>query len=85
MSGDVSTPIAPATALSKLMGLAAYTGRDKFRDERHDEINEFATTVSGANAGGRFRKAEAILWAKEDQASWEAGAAACEENIDWEE
>ncbi|KAJ7032240.1 hypothetical protein C8F04DRAFT_1262203 [Mycena alexandri] len=76
---DGSIPIAPATAL------AAYTGRDKFRDERHDEINEYSATLSGTNAGGKFRKAEAILWAKEDQALWESSAEASEENVDWEE
>ncbi|KAJ7771908.1 hypothetical protein B0H14DRAFT_2632378 [Mycena olivaceomarginata] len=73
-----------ASALSKLLGLAAYTGRDKFRDDRHDVIYELSTTLPGENAGGKFRKAEGILWAKEDQASWEE-AAAVEENIDWAE
>ncbi|KAJ7201545.1 hypothetical protein GGX14DRAFT_399888 [Mycena pura] len=71
-----------ASALSKLLGLAAYTGRDKFRDDRHDVIYELSATLPGENAGGKFRKAEGILWAKEDQASWEE-AAAVEENIDW--
>ncbi|KAJ7328294.1 hypothetical protein DFH08DRAFT_815799 [Mycena albidolilacea] len=73
-----------ASALSKLLGLAAYTGRDKFRDDCHDVIYELSTTLPGENAGGKFRKAEGILWAKEDQASWEE-AAAVEENIDWAE
>ncbi|KAJ7782180.1 hypothetical protein B0H14DRAFT_2630825 [Mycena olivaceomarginata] len=73
-----------ASALSKLLGLAAYTGRDKFRDDRHDVIYELSTTLPGENAGGKFRKAEGILWAEEDQASWEE-AAAVEENIDWVE
>jgi hypothetical protein len=36
------------------------------------------------NAGGKFRKAEALLWAQEDQASWEAAVKA-EENVDWAE
>ncbi|KAJ7027125.1 hypothetical protein C8F04DRAFT_1189936 [Mycena alexandri] len=76
---DGSIPIAPATALAKLMGLVAYTGRDKFRNKRHDKINEYSATLSGTNA------AEAILWAKEDQALWESSAEASEENIDWEE
>ncbi|KAJ7659372.1 hypothetical protein B0H17DRAFT_1212974 [Mycena rosella] len=75
-----STPEAPA--LSKLLGLAAYTGRDKFRDDRHNVIYELSTTLPGANAGGKFRKAEGLLWAKEDQVSWEA-AAAVVEDIDW--
>jgi hypothetical protein len=73
-----------ASALSKLLGLAAYTGHDKFRDDRHDVIYELSTTLPGTNAGGKFRKAEGILWAEEDQASWEE-AAAVEENIDWAE
>ncbi|KAJ7669674.1 hypothetical protein B0H17DRAFT_1209635 [Mycena rosella] len=77
-----STPEAPA--LSKLLGLAAYTGRDKFRDDRHNVIYELSTTLPGANAGGKFRKAEGLLWAKEDQVSWEA-AAAVVEDIDWAE
>ncbi|KAJ7726861.1 hypothetical protein B0H14DRAFT_2641015 [Mycena olivaceomarginata] len=73
-----------ASALSKLLGLTAYTGRDKFRDDRHNVIYELSTTLPGENAGGKFRKAEGILWAEEDQASWEE-AAAVEENIDWVE
>ncbi|KAJ7758976.1 hypothetical protein DFH07DRAFT_772312 [Mycena maculata] len=32
--------------------------------------------------GGKFRKAEALLWAKEDQASWEA-TAVVDEDVDW--
>ncbi|KAJ7694296.1 hypothetical protein B0H16DRAFT_1845749 [Mycena metata] len=77
-------PIAPATALAKLMGLATYTARDKFRDERHAEIHEYSLTLAGANAGGNFRKAEALMWAKEDQAFWADAAAAEEEDVDWE-
>ncbi|KAJ7884562.1 hypothetical protein B0H14DRAFT_2564277 [Mycena olivaceomarginata] len=73
-----------ASALSNLLGLAAYTGHDKFRDNHHDVIYELSTTLLGENAGGKFRKAEGILWAEEDQASWEE-AAAVEENIDWAE
>lgn len=77
--------MAPALALSKLFGLSAYTGRDKFREERHDEINEYSQTLSGSmNAGGKFRKAEAQLWAEEDHASWEA-AANDEEDVNWKE
>ncbi|KAF7345155.1 hypothetical protein MSAN_01891700 [Mycena sanguinolenta] len=73
------------SALAKLFGLASYTGRDKFRDECHDEIYEFSKTLpSSMNAGGRFVKAEAMLWAKEDQASWEVAATA-EEDVDWTE
>ncbi|KAJ7314885.1 hypothetical protein DFH08DRAFT_820862, partial [Mycena albidolilacea] len=73
-----------ALALSKLLTLAAYTSRDKFRDDRHNIIYELSTTLPGENTGGKFRKAEGILWAEEDQASWEE-AAAVEENINWAE
>ncbi|KAJ7328262.1 hypothetical protein DFH08DRAFT_815768 [Mycena albidolilacea] len=59
------------------------TGRDKFREDRHDEIHEYSKTLPGAiNAGGKFRKAESLMWAEEDQASWEA-AASSEEDVDW--
>ncbi|KAJ7107972.1 hypothetical protein C8R43DRAFT_1140118 [Mycena crocata] len=75
---------AERTALSKLLGLAAYTGRDKFRDDRHDVIHEYSKTLPGANPGGKFRKAEGLLWGKEDRAAWEA-AAVTEENVDWAE
>jgi hypothetical protein len=72
-------------ALAKLFGLGAYTGRDKFREDRHEEIDEYSKSLPGAiNAGGKFRKAEALLWAKEDQASWNA-AAATDEDVDWKE
>ncbi|KAJ6582151.1 hypothetical protein B0H19DRAFT_1370271 [Mycena capillaripes] len=78
-----SEPSAPS-AMVKLLNLATYTGRDKFREDRHDEIHEYSKTLPGAiNAGGKFRKAESLLWAKEDQASWEA-AASSEEGVDWE-
>ncbi|KAJ7018402.1 hypothetical protein C8F04DRAFT_1199034, partial [Mycena alexandri] len=42
----------------ELLRICAYTGRDKFRDECHDAIHEFSKTLSGSNAGGKFRKAE---------------------------
>ncbi|KAJ7824339.1 hypothetical protein B0H13DRAFT_337619 [Mycena leptocephala] len=81
--GGESTPEAPA--LAKLFGLTASTGRDKFRLDRHDDIHEYSKTLTGAmNAGGKFRHAEALMWAKEDQASWEAAATA-EEDVDWVE
>ncbi|KAJ7804607.1 hypothetical protein B0H13DRAFT_2687328 [Mycena leptocephala] len=81
--GGESTPEAPA--LAKLFGLTASTGRDKFRLDRHDDIQEYSKTLTGAmNAGGKFRHAEALMWAKEDQASWEAAATA-EEDVDWVE
>ncbi|KAJ7124676.1 hypothetical protein C8R43DRAFT_958733 [Mycena crocata] len=71
--------------LATLLGLVAATGRDKFREDRHEDIQEFSKTLPGtSNAGGKFRQAEAILWAKEDQASWEADAAA-DKNVDWAE
>ncbi|KAJ7698299.1 hypothetical protein B0H17DRAFT_1196883 [Mycena rosella] len=70
---------------SKLLGLAAYSGRDKFSDDRHDTIHEYSKTLPGpVNAGGKFRMAERLLWEKEDQAAWEAAAAA-DENVDWVE
>ncbi|KAJ7085632.1 hypothetical protein C8R43DRAFT_965198 [Mycena crocata] len=73
------------SALAKLMGLAAYTGRDKFRDDRHDEIEQYSKSLPGSsNAGGKFRKAEALLWAKEDQTVWETAATA-EDDVDWAE
>jgi hypothetical protein len=81
--GGESTPEAPA--LAKLFGLTASTGRDKFRLDHHDDIHEYSKTLTGAmNAGGKFRHAEALMWAKEDQASWEAAATA-EEDVDWVE
>ncbi|KAJ7252864.1 hypothetical protein C8J57DRAFT_1519652 [Mycena rebaudengoi] len=72
---------APA-ALAKLARIASYTGRDKFREEHHDEIFEYSKTLpSEMNAGGRFRKAEFLLYAQEDQALWEDAAA--NEEVDW--
>ncbi|KAJ7059819.1 hypothetical protein C8F01DRAFT_1231731 [Mycena amicta] len=82
-----SDAVAPASAsaLSKIFGLAAYTGRDLFRQERHEEISARSKLLPGStNAGGKFRKAEAELWAEEDPAKWES-AAATEEDVDWEE
>ncbi|KAF8213036.1 hypothetical protein K438DRAFT_1751439 [Mycena galopus ATCC 62051] len=51
----------PDIALAKLFGLFELKGRDTFCDTRHDEISEHAKTLTGGNAGGRFRKAEAEL------------------------
>ncbi|KAJ7438426.1 hypothetical protein FB451DRAFT_1192661 [Mycena latifolia] len=80
-----SITMAPASALSKLFGISAYTGRDKFREDRHDQIQVYSETLSDSiNAGGKFRKAEALLWAKEDHASWET-AANDEEDVNWKE
>ncbi|KAJ6582650.1 hypothetical protein DFH09DRAFT_1076522 [Mycena vulgaris] len=74
-----------APALAKLVGITAYSGRDKFRDDRHEEIHQYSKTLLGpTNAGGKFRKAEALLWAKEDAAVWDA-AAAVEDGVDWVE
>ncbi|KAJ7812258.1 hypothetical protein B0H14DRAFT_2605892 [Mycena olivaceomarginata] len=57
-----SVAVVPALAMAKVFGLASYTGRDKFRGERHDEINAHSRTLLGpGNAGGKFRKAEAEL------------------------
>ncbi|KAJ7342928.1 hypothetical protein DFH08DRAFT_811261 [Mycena albidolilacea] len=80
-----SVAVVLALAMAKVFGLASYTGRDKFRGERHDEINAHSRTLLGpGNAGGKFRKAEAELWANEDQAKWESVAEA-DEDVDWEE
>jgi hypothetical protein len=71
--------------MTKLIGIACTTGRDKFRDDRGDEINDLAKTLTGGNAGGKFRKAEAVLWQREeDRAKWDAMASSTE-NVDWEE
>jgi hypothetical protein len=71
--------------LSKLLGIVASSGHDKFHKDRHDAIEEHSKTLRDPiNAGGKFRKAEAIMWAEEDQASWDA-AAVSDEDIDWEE
>ncbi|KAJ7924685.1 hypothetical protein B0H13DRAFT_2577491 [Mycena leptocephala] len=82
---DDTSPIAETPALSKLLGLVASSSRDKFRQDRYDNILEYSKTLTDAiNAGSKFRKAEGLMWAEEDQASWEA-AAASEEDVDWEE
>ncbi|KAJ7106452.1 hypothetical protein C8R43DRAFT_1140573 [Mycena crocata] len=82
---DAVHPKAEATAMVKLLGLASYTGRDKFAEDRHDKIHEFSKALPGdSNAGGKFRKAEALLWEKENKALWEA-AAALDEDVDWVE
>ncbi|KAJ7774183.1 hypothetical protein DFH07DRAFT_767392 [Mycena maculata] len=74
-----------APALAKLVGITAYSGREKFRDDRHDEIHEYSKSLPGpTNAGGKFCKAEALLWAKEDAAVWDAKAAV-QDGVDWVE
>ncbi|KAJ7239715.1 hypothetical protein C8J57DRAFT_1245830 [Mycena rebaudengoi] len=76
---------ATSQLLSKLLGLATYTGRDKFRGDRHDEILAHSKTLPGtSNAGSMFRKAEGVLWAAEPQDAWEA-AANSNEGVDWVE
>ncbi|KAJ7024999.1 hypothetical protein C8F04DRAFT_1191913 [Mycena alexandri] len=75
---------ASAAAVTKLLGIVSRTGRDRFREDRHDEIEEFSRTLpDDINNGGKFVKAEAQLWAKEDPATWEALVAA--EEVVWEE
>ncbi|KAJ7118163.1 hypothetical protein C8R44DRAFT_878793 [Mycena epipterygia] len=81
---DDHTPVREAPALAKLLGITTYSGHDKFRDECHGQIQEHSKTLTGANAGGKFRAAEAELWAKEDQPAWNA-AAAVQTNVDWNE
>ncbi|KAF8147035.1 hypothetical protein K438DRAFT_1780354 [Mycena galopus ATCC 62051] len=76
---------AEAPAMAKLLGLATYTGRDKFRDDHRDLILEHAKALpSTINTGSKFRKAGGMLWAQEDQAAWDI-AAATEEGVDWKE
>ncbi|KAK7050169.1 acid protease [Favolaschia claudopus] len=83
-SSSSSNP--PSRALTKLYRLAAYKGRDKFRDECHDRIFAHSQTIPGSsNPGGKFNKALAELWAKEDQAAWEAKVETGEENVNWAE
>ncbi|KAJ6534281.1 hypothetical protein B0H19DRAFT_1271998 [Mycena capillaripes] len=82
---DATSPTPEAPALSRLLGIVAYSGRDKFRDDCHNKISEFSKTLpDNMNAGGKFRKAEGILWAKEDQGKWEA-AANVDDDVDWVE
>ncbi|KAJ7450133.1 hypothetical protein FB451DRAFT_1186906 [Mycena latifolia] len=82
---DEEESIAETPAMSKLLGLTAYTGRDKFRKDCHDKIHEYSKTLPGTiNVGGKFQKAEALLWAQEDHAAWEAAATA-DEDVDWVE
>ncbi|KAJ7737516.1 hypothetical protein B0H16DRAFT_1730298 [Mycena metata] len=75
----------PALALAKVFGLATQNGRDKFRQERRDEIRELSKKLPGTtNAGGKSRRAEAQLWVDEDREEWEAAAVA-EEGVNWVE
>jgi hypothetical protein len=68
--------------LSKLLGLATYTGRNKFRGDCHDEILAHSKTLPGtSNAGSMFWKAEGVLWVAEPQDTWEAAA----NSVDWVE
>ncbi|KAJ6460024.1 hypothetical protein DFH09DRAFT_1114969 [Mycena vulgaris] len=63
---EKATPDPSAAAMMKLIGIACATGRDKFRDDREDEINDLAKTLTGGNAGGKFRKAKAVLWQRQE-------------------
>ncbi|KAJ7164222.1 hypothetical protein C8R46DRAFT_1036141 [Mycena filopes] len=72
-----------ATTL-KLTGLTSTTGRDSFRDAHRDDILALSKTLPGSNAGGKFRRAETMLWEQEDHNDWETVAASTE-NVDWEE
>ncbi|KAJ7023083.1 hypothetical protein C8F04DRAFT_1193744 [Mycena alexandri] len=75
----------PALALAKVFGLATHNGRDKFRQERRDEIRELSKKLPGTfNAGGKSRRAEAELWVDKDREEWEAAAAA-NEGVNWVE
>ncbi|KAJ7831038.1 hypothetical protein B0H13DRAFT_1915657 [Mycena leptocephala] len=75
-TSPIAETIAETAALSKLLGLVASSGRDQFRQDRYDDILEYSKTLTDAiNAGSKFRKAEGLMWAEEDQASWEAAAA----------
>ncbi|KAJ6537828.1 hypothetical protein B0H19DRAFT_1078946 [Mycena capillaripes] len=81
-STSTSTP--EATALARLVGIVAVSGCNKFRKACRDKIWEFSKTLpNNMNAGGKFRKAESILWAKEDQGKWEAAAKVDDGNADW--
>jgi hypothetical protein len=82
---DDRDSVQEAPALAKLAGIAAKSGRDEFRAQRHDDIQEYSKTLPGnINTGGKFRQAEALLWAKEDQAAWEAAVMA-DDDVDWEQ
>ncbi|KAJ7747634.1 hypothetical protein DFH07DRAFT_962433 [Mycena maculata] len=82
---DESVPAVSATTVSKLLGLASYSGHDKFCVDRHNEIEAYSKTLPGTmNAGGKFCKAESELWEKEDQASW-AAVAAENKDVNWAE
>ncbi|KAJ7815899.1 hypothetical protein B0H14DRAFT_3878102 [Mycena olivaceomarginata] len=73
------------SAVAKLMGIVAYDGRSKFRDNRKAEIAVYAATIPGdSNMGGKMRQAEAALWLKADQAWWEAEARS-DQGVDWTE
>ncbi|KAJ7153369.1 hypothetical protein C8R46DRAFT_1228306 [Mycena filopes] len=71
-------------ATLKLTGLTSTTGRDSFRDAHRDDILALSKTLPGSNAGGKFRRAETMLWEQEDHNDWETVAASTE-NVDWEE
>ncbi|KAJ7278015.1 hypothetical protein C8J57DRAFT_1222786 [Mycena rebaudengoi] len=71
---DTAGSTAEAPAFAKLVGLTAYTGCDKFSKDRHNKIQQYTASLSGKiNAGGKFCKAEALLWSREDKLSWGSG------------
>ncbi|KAJ7863688.1 hypothetical protein B0H13DRAFT_2564524 [Mycena leptocephala] len=83
-AGESVPVVAPELALSKLFGITASKGRNKFRQVRHDEIEEYSKTVEGPmNAGSKFRIAEAKMWVQEDHDSWDAMVD--DEDVDWKE
>lgn len=73
--------------MAKVFGIVATTGRDAFREDRRDDINECAKTLPGdINAGGKSRQAEALLWKNEDPELWAAAAsAASNEGVNWKQ
>ncbi|KAJ6479061.1 hypothetical protein C8R45DRAFT_933841 [Mycena sanguinolenta] len=73
-------------AVAQLLGLTQRTGHDKFSKERKDEIRALAETLPGSsNLGGKVRKAQSMLYAKEDGSEWDAAAMEVDENLDWNE
>ncbi|KAJ7783986.1 hypothetical protein DFH07DRAFT_764352 [Mycena maculata] len=76
-----------AAMMSQLLGLATYTPHDKFRKDQHDEILTHAREIipGPSNVGGKFRKAESVLWAGENQEMWKVALATEEQDVDWRE
>ncbi|KAJ7722579.1 hypothetical protein B0H14DRAFT_3623719 [Mycena olivaceomarginata] len=73
-------------AIAKLLDLTKYSRRDKFKEERRDDIAALAESLPDAiNQGAKFRKAEALLWKEENAEEWETAAARIDEDVDWAE